>query len=93
MDERSLPWPEQTRIMREQIHPLVDRIHDMEERLATMKATTLEGFRAKARIVQTFSNCSPGFADQWHDQAMAWSLANDLLGVRSVWRSDDDGEG
>ena len=92
MDVRGLPWSESGRIMREQIHPLVDRIHDMEERLATMRATTLDGFRAKARIVQTFSNCSPGFADPWQDDAMWWSLANDLLGVPSVWRPDDDGE-
>ena len=92
MDEQSLPWSERGRIMLEEIHPLVDRIHDTEERLATIRATALEGFRAKARIVQEFSNCTPDFADPWHDDAIGWSLPNDLLGTPSVWRADDDGE-
>jgi len=42
--------------------------------------------------MQEFSNCAPGYADPEQDDAMAWSLANDLLGVPSVWRSDDHEE-
>lgn len=75
----------------DEIYPLVDTSFDLRSQLAEMKATTLDGFRAKARVVQEYSNCSPGCADQWNDDAMAWSLANDLLGVPSVWRSDENG--
>jgi hypothetical protein len=35
-------------------------------------------------VIQTISNCAPGYADPWQDDAMGWSLANDLLGVASV---------
>ena len=58
-------------------------------RLAQMRATTLEGFQAKARVVQEFNNCAPGYAEPDNDDAMAWSLANDLLGVPSVWTAED----
>ena len=60
--------------------------------LTLLPATTLAGMRAKARFVQEFNNCSPGYARPWQDDAMARSLANDLLGQASVWRSDDDDE-
>jgi hypothetical protein len=58
--------------------------------LVAMAATTMAGFCAKARIVQEFNNCAPGFADLDHPDAMAWSLANDLLGVASIWRTDEE---
>jgi hypothetical protein len=80
-------------IIRERdIRPLLDAEWEMRMEIAGMQATTLDGFRAKARLVQCYNNCAPGFADLGNDDALAWSLANDLLGVASVWRPDD-GEG
>jgi hypothetical protein len=72
------------------IRPLVDRHHDLMPQLAMTPATTMPGFLAKARVIQTISNCAPGYADPWQDDAMGWSLANDLLGVASVWRTDEE---
>ena len=92
MDDQGLPLADQGRIRDQQIAPLVRHNWALRMRLAAMQATTLEGFRAKARIIQEFSNCAPGYAELDDDDAMGWSLANDLLGVASVWRADDDGE-
>lgn len=74
---------------REVVEPRVAGCWDMRARLAQMQATSLAGFRAKARLVQTFNNCEAGFADPYQGDAMAWSLANDLLGVASLWEADD----
>jgi len=54
----------------------------MRERLAALPARTLDGWRAKARIVRLFSNATErdGSVTADHDEAMAWSLACDLLG-------------
>ncbi len=57
-----------------------------------MRATTMAGFLAKARIVQRFNDCDFGCADPSSDDAMAWSLANDMLGIPSIWREDDDAD-
>lgn len=75
-----------------EIRPLVAANWNMRMRLAETRATTMDGFRAKARIVQEYNNCAPGYAESHQDDAMAWSLANDLLGVASAWRPEDDGE-
>jgi hypothetical protein len=63
------------------ISPAVQREWDDRALLAGMQATTLAGFRAKAVVVQTFNNCSPGYATGYEDDALAWSLANDVLRV------------
>ena len=75
-----------------QRRPLIDRESNLRAELATARATTRAGFRAKARVMQEFSNCAPGYADPEQDDALSWSLANDLLGVPSVWRCDDHEE-
>jgi hypothetical protein len=91
--EDNLPdWQERGRFNRKYIAPLVDLHHELAPQLALMPATTLAGMRAKARFVQAINNCAPGYALPWQDDAMAWSLANDLLGEPSVWRSDEDEE-
>lgn len=72
-----------------EMRPLVDESWNLRSRLAELPATTMAGFRAKAAIVQQYNNCSPGYAHSCQDDALAWSLANDLLGVASVWRADD----
>jgi hypothetical protein len=89
---RPADWQARDRRYKREIYPLTDANWQLRMELAMMRATTLEGFRAKARIVQEYNNCAPGFAESHQDDAMAWSLANDLLGVASVWRPEDDGE-
>ncbi len=54
--------------------------------------TALAGFRAKARVVREFGNCADGSATGEEDDAMAWSLANDLLGIPSVLNGEGDPE-
>ena len=88
----ALPHAEGWRFTEKNIRPLVREGWALRIRLAQMRATTLEGFRAKARIVQEYSNCAPSYADPDADDAMAWSLANDLLGVASVWRGEGEGD-
>lgn len=79
---------ESDRIMQTQVRPLARHGQNLRAELAMTPATTMDGFRAKARIVQHFCNCSPRHADPYADDAMAWSLANDLLGEASLWKRD-----
>jgi hypothetical protein len=37
--------------------------------------------------VEHFLDCWPGEARGTEDEAIAWSLANDLLGQPSIWRT------
>ncbi len=91
--EESLPFPARWHYTEKNIRPLVREGWALRIRLAQMRAATLDGFRAKARVVQEYSNCQAEYADPDQDDAMAWSLANDLLGVPSVWRPEGEGEG
>jgi hypothetical protein len=86
----NLSFAERDRVYRDDIDPKVARQWALRAELASLRATTLAGFSAKARIIQAIGNCAPGFADPYNDDAMAWSLANDLLGVESVWALNDD---
>ena len=88
--EEALPLRNQRPFHEKWIRPLSRRSNEARDELATLSATTLAGFRAKARVLQVYNNCSPGYAKSWDDDALAWSLANDLLGVPSVWREDDE---
>lgn len=67
------------------IQPRVRKSWEMRARLASLPALTLEGWRAKARIVRLFSNAPDRDCevDGDADEAMAWSLACDLLGEAS----------
>ena len=56
---------------------------DIRAKLAGMPATTLAGLQAKAVLVREYNNCSSGHATGYEDEAMAWSLAGDLLGLAS----------
>ena len=91
-DESDAVPPRERKQIQEKIRAIVRGEWDLRARLAQMQATTGDGFRAKARVVQEFNNCDPGYADPYNDDAMAWSLANDLLGVPSIWKADGDGE-
>jgi hypothetical protein len=73
-----------------EVRSRVAEFSNLRRELAALPATTMAGFRAKAAVVQQYADCAPGFAETFQDDAMAWSLANDLLGVASVWRSDDE---
>lgn len=64
----------------------------MRQQLVTMPATTLAGFRAKARVVHEFNNCFDGYADGFEDDALAWSLASDLLGRKCVLKEGAEDE-
>jgi hypothetical protein len=75
------------RFMKERVFPMVDRIHELRADMATTPAISAAGLRAKAQIVQLFNSCFPGYAHPSNSDAMAWSLANDMLGVPSVWRA------
>jgi hypothetical protein len=72
----------------ENIHPLTGREWALRREMALTPGTTLAGFRAKARVVERFLDCWPGDSAGTEDEALAWSLANDLLGRPSVWRDD-----
>lgn len=71
----------------ELIRDIVERCHVHRQALAQLPATTMEGFRAKARIVRLFDYEGDGYARPTSQEAMAYSLANDLLGLPTVWRS------
>lgn len=88
--EETLPSRERHAFSEKHIRPLTNRSLDLRDQLARTAATTMAGFRAKARVLQVYTNCAPGFADPWQDDGLAWSLANDLVGVPSIWREDDE---
>jgi hypothetical protein len=71
--------------MEEFIYPRVLIGHQKRDQLVGLVATTMDGFRAKARVLRDFSTLTDGFAERHDEEAIAWSLANDLLGVPSVW--------
>jgi hypothetical protein len=64
-----------------QIRDRVDQEWNMRAQLASLRATTLAGFRAKAAVIREFNNCADGYVTGYEDDALAWSLANDLLGL------------
>jgi hypothetical protein len=76
----------------DEIHPLSRRVMALRQEMARTPATTMAGFRAKALIVEQFLDCWPGDSAGTEDEAVAWSLANDLLGKPSVWREPADME-
>lgn len=69
-------------IARELSH-VVTAQHDLAEEMAELRATTLEGLRAKAALLLSYSSyLADGERLLWenHDELMGWSLARDLLG-------------
>ena len=66
-----------------------ERSWELRAQLAQTPATTLAGFRAKARIVRRFTYDGDGYEQRDTDTAIAASLANDLLGLPTIWRDDD----
>jgi hypothetical protein len=96
-DRLHLEWDESgpgrtasTRFMEEVIWPAVQDNWDRRAQLAGMQAVTLDGLRAKARVVRTFSNCSDGPVSGYDDDAVAFSLANDLLGRPTVLNDEEE---
>lgn len=71
---------------------LTEQGWEMRQQLVTMPAITLAGFRAKARVVREFNNCSNGYTDGFEDEALAWSLAGDLLGEKCILREGAEDE-
>lgn len=88
----ALPYPEAWRFHEQKVRPLMADSWAMRMRMARMQATTPDGFRAKARVLQDYRNCSLGYAELDLYDALGWSLANDLLGAPSVWKADREGE-
>jgi hypothetical protein len=88
-DEQMGDWRSKEKFRRERIAPLVNRGLELQAELVTIPATTLAGFRAKARIVREFSDCADGYATGHEGDAVAWSLANDLLEIPSVLKEEE----
>ena len=80
---------ERQRKLEVRLRPLVERDIALRTRLAKMRATTPAGFRAKALVVRAYTECAERCADPSDQEALAWSLANDLLGIASVWRDEE----
>jgi hypothetical protein len=74
--------PVPAEIARELSH-VVTAQHDLAEEMAELRATTLEGLRAKAAVLLSYSSyLADGERLLWenHDELMGWSIARDLLG-------------
>ena len=64
-------------------HVITPGLHDLTEEIADLRATTLEGLRAKATVLLSYSGyLEGGKSPIWtnHDALMGWSIARDLLG-------------
>ena len=87
--EDALPCPKRGGLHGEAYPPAGERfVGDAHPAGADRGRRPWTGFRAKARVVQEYNDCDPGYADPDADDAMAWSLANDLTrrGVRLARR-------
>jgi len=76
-----------------QLETLASDGWDMRAQLAVTQATTLAGWRAKARVVREFNNCGEGSGTAYDDDAMAYSLASDLLGLPVEFKKEDEASG
>jgi hypothetical protein len=91
--EEEIPnFRERVRWHETHIRPRTNRYLALLETLAAKPAVSAAGFRAKARIWLLHGNCAPGYAVPSDCEALAWSLANDVLGIESVWREEEDDE-
>ena len=64
-------------------HVVVPAQHDLAEKIANLRATTLEGLRAKATVLLGYVGYrEDGESPLWdnHDELLGWSIARDLLG-------------
>lgn len=89
-DEMKGDYRAQAKFGDSRIRPIVRHGWELRAELVTTPATTLAGFRAKARIVRLYNGCTDGYATGYEDDAVAWSLANDLLGLPTVMKPDDE---
>ncbi len=64
--------------------------HDQRAAIAMTPAKTIDGFRAKATLVRMWNYDGDGYQDRFSDMAVASSLANDLLGLPTVWRDEQE---
>ena len=66
---------------------LVPAQHDLAEKIADLRATTLDGLRAKATVLLAYTGYRmDGASPLWdnHDELMGWSIARDLLGAEAA---------
>lgn len=78
--EGEVPVPERAAVLA-QADPLYDRQEEIREAMAATPARTLAGLKAKAAALQAWlPSSSAGTAPYRDEDALAWSLCNDLLG-------------
>ncbi len=92
-EDDASPTRKRSAEIRKQQREITERNWELRFRLVTMPATTFSGFRAKARVVHEFNGCSDGYADGFEDDALAWSLASDLLGRPCILEKEADDAG
>jgi hypothetical protein len=64
-------------------HVVVPAQHALAEKIANLRATTLEGLRTKAAVLLAYAGYhADGESPLWdnHDELLGWSIARDLLG-------------
>ena len=61
-----------------------DRIWEKREAMVRIPATTPAGFKAKAQIVRLYGFAGDGYARVDDPEALAWSLANEILGIPTI---------
>jgi hypothetical protein len=79
--------PETAEIDHELRDVLVPAQHVLAEEIADLRASTLEGLRAKATVLLSYSGyLEGGESPLWdnHDELMGWSIARDLLGAEAA---------
>lgn len=78
--------PKEQRRIRKLISQNVKKNWEWRAELATIPCKSSAGLKAKAIIIREYNNCSG--RSGYDDDAMAWSIAADLLGLPSMF--DDD---
>jgi hypothetical protein len=72
---------------------LVPQHHDLAEKVADLRATSLEALKVKAAMLLFYSGYLIDGSVMWsnHDELMGWSIARDMLGDEAA-RPDADYE-
>lgn len=84
-----MPPDEDDRFTEAHIWPLLDHIRELRIAMVSVPAHGLPGFRAKAIVARLHTGFRDEPIDPEREGALTWSLAGDLLGARTKWKTID----
>lgn len=90
LDDLTMPYVDVVESWPRSLQPEIDRLvlqhHEMAEAAANIPAATMDGMKAKCRIMLDYMQQYSDGALIWggHDELLGWSLARDILGAEAA---------